>query len=120
MEETRIDDALASIDAAIERGDLFVAYDLAAKAMSAYPQLLVFQHRAVLALARMNAPRALRLYEDCGLMTSFTGIRLLDIDIASLGARLLKDRALASPGLQRGPLSTRGCRSISGHIPGYW
>ena len=90
-----------AIDAAIERGDLFLAYDLANKACEAEPGNPLFRHRAVLALARLKSSRALPLYEEWGLAKIHTGDRILDIDLASLGARLLKDRALAAPADQR-------------------
>ncbi|HEV2567500.1 tetratricopeptide repeat-containing protein [Sphingomonas sp.] len=74
--------------AAIERGDLLSAYDLARPegATGSSPELAYI---AVLAMARMGeTEQAMRLYELSGLSTAD------DVDSQALGARLLKDHAL--------------------------
>jgi class 3 adenylate cyclase len=58
----------------------------------------------ILVLARLNSPRAFELYEEWDLARTHTGNRALDIDIAALGARLMKERALAAPAGQRAQL----------------
>jgi class 3 adenylate cyclase len=76
--------------AAIERGDLLSAYDLARQegAIGASTEL---SYIAVLAMARMGeTEQAMRLYQQSGLSTAD------DVDSQSLGARLLKDQALQS------------------------
>src|SRR6476661_6373532 len=85
--------------AAIERGDLLSAYDLARQegAIGASTEL---SYIAVLAMARMGeTEQAMRLYQQSGLSTAD------DVDSQSLGARLLKDQALqngaSNAGLKR-------------------
>jgi class 3 adenylate cyclase len=82
--------------AAIERGDLLSAYDLARQegGLGASAEL---SYIAVLAMARMGeAEQAMRLYQQSGLATAG------DVDSQSLGARLLKDQALQNGATYRG------------------
>ena len=85
------DDVAMRARAAISRGDLVAAYDLACgDDVTAQPAEHAFL--AVLAMARMGAiEEAVRLYEVTGLA------RETDVDSCSLGARLLKDQALVGP-----------------------
>ena len=87
---------LSAIDTALDQGDLFLGYDRAKAALDLHPEAPVLRHRLILALARLKSPRAFRLYEEWEMARTHTGDRPLDIDIATLGARLLKDRALAA------------------------
>ena len=74
--------------AAIERGDLLSAYDLA-RPDGATGTSAELAYIAVLAMARMGeTEQAMRLYEMSGLSTAG------DVDSQALGARLLKDHAL--------------------------
>lgn len=84
------DIAAGQARAAIARGDLLAAYDLVRPEGAASPSA-ERAYLAVLAMARMGAvDEAARLY-DCWGLGSAT-----DLDTVALGARLLKDRALAS------------------------
>lgn len=78
--------------AAIERGDLLSAYDLS-RQNSGLSSSLELAYLAALAMARMGeTDQAMRLYEQSGLAAAE------DVDSRSLGARLLKDRALQHGG----------------------
>ncbi|MFD1611307.1 tetratricopeptide repeat-containing protein [Sphingomonas tabacisoli] len=78
--------------AAIERGDLLSAYDLS-RQNSGLSSSLELAYLAALAMARMGeTEQAMRLYEQSGLAAAE------DVDSRSLGARLLKDRALQHGG----------------------
>jgi adenylate cyclase len=92
---------LTAIDTALDHGDLFLAYDRANAALATHPGTPVLRHRLILALARMKSPRAWPLYEEWEMARIHTGERTLDIDIAALGARLIKDRALAATPAER-------------------
>ena len=77
-------------EAAMARGDLFSAYDAATAAIESGSDDQRFKYIQVLALARMgDVSQARERYERYGLSAS------QDVDIASLGARLLKDDALS-------------------------
>jgi len=79
-------------EAAISRGDLCAAYDIAARGLAADGGPERLKYLQVLALARMGATaEAQRAYQDHGLALSG------QIDCAALNARLLKDRAFALP-----------------------
>jgi hypothetical protein len=78
------------------RGESLVAFDLAEQGLAEYPDDLALKHRAVLALARAGATEeASRRFEQYGL------VGVADEDIASLRARIAKDVALGSDGVQR-------------------
>lgn len=78
--------------AAIGRGDLLSAYDLARHEVT-HGSANELSYIATLAMARMGeTEQALRLYEQCKL--SAAG----DVDSRALGARLLKDDALQGNG----------------------
>ncbi|MCT2401452.1 tetratricopeptide repeat-containing protein [Novosphingobium mangrovi (ex Huang et al. 2023)] len=78
--------------AAIARGDLITAYDEAVSAMAQGDDSLGVRHQQVLALARMgDTDRAMELFQAYGLDRSD------DPHQQAIGARLLKDRALALP-----------------------
>ena len=82
--------------AAIGRGDLLSAYDLARQegGLGTSPEL---SYIAVLAMARMGeTEQAMRLYEQSGLSAA------KDVDSQALGARLLKDNALHNGGTYHG------------------
>lgn len=82
------DPVVAQARAAIARGDLLAAYDLV-RADRAPALTRERAYLAVLAMARMGAVQeASRLYASTGLADA------TDVDSLSLGARLLKDRAL--------------------------
>lgn len=83
-----IDDITSRARAAIARGDLLAAYDLVRS--DAVQGSTEHAFLAALALARMDAAEeASRLYQNAGLGD------VDDVDSRALGARLLKDRALA-------------------------
>jgi len=89
--ETSLSDRVEAVEAALARGDLLAAFDLASAALAAgarAPRLFYLQ---TLALARMGeARRALAVYEAHGLGDAD------DIDSLSLRGRLLKDLALTA------------------------
>ena len=78
--------------AALARGDLITAYDVASAAIAEGEGGNAIRHQQVLALARMgDTERAM------GLFTAYGLDRSTDPHERAIGARLLKDRALASP-----------------------
>ena len=81
--------AVERAGAALARGDLIAAYDLSASAL-ADEESAALRHLQILALARMgDTVRAREIFAACGLETS------ADPHHRAVGARLLKDRALA-------------------------
>jgi class 3 adenylate cyclase len=90
----------AAIDNARNRASHFVAYELALKAIAAFPEKLWFEHQAILALANAGAltgalERYHRLERD-GRLETLTGV--LASEFAGLGGRLFKDLAARSAG----------------------
>lgn len=84
-------DLLQQAEIAMGRGDLFTAHDLARAGVEAGSQDERFRYLQVLALARMgDLHQARERYESYGLAAS------QNVDVASLGARLLKDAALCA------------------------
>lgn len=84
-------DAADIAKAALARGDLIAAHDVAARAIEAGEADNRVRHSQVLALARMgDTERAMELFEAYGLAAS------ADPHERAVGARLLKDRALAA------------------------
>jgi class 3 adenylate cyclase len=83
--------------AALAKGDLIAAYDLTTAAIEAGDDSGTIRHQQVLALARMgDTERAMGLFAAYGLDKSG------DTHERTIGARLLKDRALATaPGPAR-------------------
>jgi len=78
--------------AALARGDLIAAYDATTAAIAEGDQGGTVRHQQVLALARMgDTERAM------GLFTAYGLDRSNDPHERAIGARLLKDRALAAP-----------------------
>ncbi|WP_119419561.1 TRAFs-binding domain-containing protein [Desertibaculum subflavum] len=91
----------AEVRAAMNAGDLFRACDLANAALAAAPGDRALQYLVVLALARAGATeQALERYRDFGLRAERFDTQL-DIDIASISGRLLKDRALLAAAADR-------------------
>jgi len=77
---------------ALSRGDLIGAYDATVAAMEAGDDSGAIRHQQILALARMgDTERAMDLFAAYGLDRS------TDPHERAIGARLLKDRALAAP-----------------------
>lgn len=75
---------------ALSRGDLIGAYDATVTAIAEGDQSGAIRHQQVLALARMgDTDRAMKLFRDYGLDRSE------DVDQLAIGARILKDLALA-------------------------
>ena len=82
---------LERAESAMGRGDLFTAHDLARASVEAGSQDERFRYLQVLALARMgDFLQARERYDLYGLATSE------NVDVQSLGARLLKDAALSA------------------------
>jgi class 3 adenylate cyclase len=102
------------------RGELLLAYDTALQGLDAHPGDLWLGHRAVLNLAKAGATaRAEKEYERLGLQRSD------EPDVAALGARIAKDRALAAAGAERTVLLSRAAdlyetiyRRSGGYYPG--
>lgn len=83
------EEALAAARDALGRGDLFGAYDVAARALAAGHGSEALYHQQALTLARMgDTQRALDIFRTAGLDRSE------DPNVRSLAARLLKDRGL--------------------------
>ncbi|WP_114953720.1 adenylate/guanylate cyclase domain-containing protein [Sphingosinicella terrae] len=82
---------------ALARGDLIAAYDVTVSAIAGGDPSSEIRHQQVLALARMgDADRAMERFAAYGLESS------TDPHERAVGARLLKDRALAlAPGAER-------------------
>jgi hypothetical protein len=88
--------------AALSRGDLIAAYDATVSAIETGDESGAIRHCQVLALARMgDTERAMDLFEAHGLARS------PDPHERAVGARLLKDRALAAPPGERQPALER-------------
>src|SRR5687768_14940770 len=78
--------------AALARGDLIAAYDLTVSAIVAGDESSAIRHQQILALARMgDTERAMELFKAYELDRSDHPHE------RAIGARLLKDRALARP-----------------------
>jgi adenylate cyclase len=87
-----MDQAADLAKAALARGDLIAAYDLSTAAIEEGDPGGTVRHQQVLALARMgDTERAMGLFAAYGLDRSN------DAHERAIGARLLKDRALAAP-----------------------
>lgn len=90
---------LARVRECERRGELLLAYDNAVQGLEAHPGDLWLAHRAVLNLAKAGATaRAGREYARLGLERSG------EPDVAALGARIAKDRALVAAGAERSAL----------------
>ena len=91
-----MDQAADLARAALARGDLIAAYDVASAAIAEGDESGAVRHQQVLALARMgDTERAMGLFATYGLDRSN------DAHERAIGARLLKDRALAAPAGRR-------------------
>ena len=92
--------ALASIRGAMARGEYLLAFDEATAALETSPDSVELRYQAVLALARAGATdQAALLLASSDLEAAATGAPpALQEDVAALGARLAKDRALAVGG----------------------
>jgi class 3 adenylate cyclase/tetratricopeptide (TPR) repeat protein len=89
---------LSAVKAFEREGEFFKAFDLAAQALGSHHDDLWLKHRAVLCLARAGAiDLAQQKYSEFGL----PGAAFDNEDIDALGARLLKDQALAAAGERR-------------------
>jgi len=87
---------LEAVKEAERRGELLTAFDLAERGLARHPDDVWLKHRAVLALARAGST------EEAGLR--FDEYELAEIDaedVAALGARIVKDSALAAEGDER-------------------
>jgi adenylate cyclase len=90
-------EAALSAKAALARGDLIAAYDATVSAIAGGDESGAVRHQQILALARMgDTERAMELFAGYGLDRSG------DPHERAVGARLLKDRALAAPPDERG------------------
>ena len=93
--------AVARAQAALSRGDVLIAYDLAVSAMEADPECLEARFVAALALARAGAVERART-SATELLTRIEAASDVPIslceDAAALVARLAKDEALATEG----------------------
>lgn len=102
------------------RGELLLAYDTALQGLEEHPDDVWLGHRAVLNLAKAGATaRAEAQFAHLGLARS------AEPDIAALGARIAKDRALAATGPERTRLLSHAAdqyetiyRRSGGYYPG--
>jgi class 3 adenylate cyclase len=93
---TKLSDWIRKIRTAEKSGDLVVAYDLAAQGLTEHPESVDMGYLATRVLARSGATaQAAALYKRFGLD------RKPETDFASLGARIAKDRALATSANRR-------------------
>ena len=95
---------LEAVRSALSRGEFLLAFDQADQAVDAYPGDTLLQYYAVLSLARAGATdRAEEELERFGFdgHTQPGTSAVLAEDVATLRARLAKDRALAASGSQR-------------------
>lgn len=94
--KARMSEAAAIAKEAMARGDLIAALDVTSAAIADGDESGAVRHQQVLALARMgDTERAMELFESYGLAAS------RDVHQRAVGARLLKDRALAAPPHER-------------------
>jgi len=88
--------------AAMRRGNLLAAYDIAERGLRDAPDDLELKYLSVLALARSGATElASQRFERLGLGGPATAQGHLTVDIPALAARLAKDRALGTQGPER-------------------
>ncbi len=98
---------LELVEDAERRGELLLAVDLAERGLAEHPEDRLLQYKAVLALARSGSTaEAARRFAAHGLEDE------RGEDIASLGARIAKDEALAAEPPDRGRLARRA----GGHL----
>jgi hypothetical protein len=98
-------DPLAEVLALEAEGLLFSAHDRAMAALADRPGDPALRYRATLAIARAGATAvALDLFHRLGLEAES------DPEIATLGARLIKDRAFETPAARRAPLLAEAAR----------
>jgi hypothetical protein len=83
---------IEQVRSAESSGDLFTAYDLATQALAKHPGNVELQYLATRILARTGATD-----EAAALFVRYRLERRRKLDIAALGARIAKDRALAAP-----------------------
>jgi adenylate cyclase len=95
--------AVAAVEQALGDGDALVAYDLASSAIERYPADAELRYLLVLSLARSGSPQ--RAEDEYRVLLSHDVERgrraRFAEDVAALGARLTKDRALAACGVER-------------------
>jgi tetratricopeptide (TPR) repeat protein len=93
---TELSDWIGRVRAAERSGDLVVAYDFATQGLTEHPDSVDLRYMATRALARSGATdQAAALYKRFGLD------RERELDIATLGARIAKDRALGASANRR-------------------
>ena len=98
---TMTPEAMAAL-AAMRRGNLLTAYDIAERGLRDAPDDLELKYLSVLALARSGATElASQRFERLGLGGPATAQGHLAVDIPALAARLAKDRALGTQGPER-------------------
>jgi class 3 adenylate cyclase len=96
VEPRTAEDWLAAVKEAERRGELLTAFDLAERGLARHPDDVSLKHRAVLALARAGSTeQARRRFIEYGLAQVPTE------DVASLRARIVKDKAIAASGEAR-------------------
>src|SRR4051812_11728059 len=97
----RPEEWLAEVRRLEREGELFRAYDMARQGLEHFPDDLPLKHRAVLCLASTGATtQAAALFDrfrlDQAVDNSMSS--RLELDIAALRSRLIKDEALAASG----------------------
>jgi len=98
-----------AVSAAERRGELLVAFDLAERGLEEYPDDVWLRHRAVLALARSGATdEAQRRFDAYGLAS------VDEADPQALQARIAKDLALATKGVERREEARRAAELYAG------
>ncbi|HEX3954443.1 MAG TPA: adenylate/guanylate cyclase domain-containing protein [Stellaceae bacterium] len=108
---------LAEVRRCEREGELFRAYDLARQGLLEFPDDLGLKHRAVLCLASTGAyQQASALFAELRLaeMVDVSAAVPLGLDVAALGARLVKDAALAAAGDLRTTLLTQAAEAYAG------
>src|SRR6516225_6086339 len=98
--------------AAMRRGNLLTAYDIAERGLHDAPDDLELKYLSVLALARSGATElALQRFERLGLGGFAAAQGHLAVDIPALAARLAKDRALGTQRPERARLLLRAAEA---------
>lgn len=100
---------IGAVTAAERRGELLSAFDLAERGLEEYPDDVWLRHRAVLALARSGATEeAQRRFDAYGLVS------VDEADPQALQARIAKDLALATKGVERREEARRAAELYAG------
>jgi class 3 adenylate cyclase len=120
------EDGLSRARRALERGDVLIAYDEACRVLASDPDDLDARYLALLALARSGAAERAASEADellAAVEQRADASRRLAEDVAALGARIAKDRALRGAGPERVALggdAARRYEAVADRYGGYY